>query len=253
MIIILLFITIIIANVFVVFKFFSRIAAIDTKKWANSVAIYQIVEIVPKSLSLLIIPLSVYYSEEIIMKNKEVYSALLSYSVLCEFLGLLIGLLLIPNFLFSINKMILEEKRKIGIPNFIKFYFDIILLKNRIKSHFLFFKNIENKNLFKINIFTGFFFSLTVPLLVLLSINFVNHRGTLISIIPFIIGLTYVIFSYFVERPLGYFTDLAYENKMEVEKFENILVDCIFGKLIGALLAFFAIIPILKILVKFSQ
>ena len=37
------------------------------------------------------------------------------------------------------------------------------------------------------------------------------------------------------------------------EKFENILVDCIFGKLIGALLAFFAIIPILKILVKFSQ
>ena len=79
-------------------------------------------------------------------------------------------------------------------------------------------KNIENKNLFKINIFTGFFFSLTIPLLVLLSINFVNHRGTLISIIPFIIGLTYVIFSYFVERPLGYFTDLAYENKMEVEK-----------------------------------
>jgi hypothetical protein len=92
-----------------------------------------------------------------------------------------------------------------------------------------------------------------VPLIVLLSINFVNHRGTLISIIPFIIGLTYVIFSYFVERPLGYFTDLAYENKMEVEKFENILVDCIFGKLIGALLAFFAIIPILKILVKLSQ
>ena len=73
-IIVLLFITIIIANVFVVFKFFSRIAAIDTKKWANSVAIYQIVEIVPKSLSLLIIPLSVYYSEEIIMKKARLQS-----------------------------------------------------------------------------------------------------------------------------------------------------------------------------------
>jgi len=253
MIIILLFITIIIANVFVVFKFFSRISAVDTKKWAYTDVIYQIVELIPRSISLLIIPISVYFSEEILMKNIELPSMLLSYSILFECLGLIIGLILVPNFIFSLNHIILLEKKKSPIIEFIKFYFNVLFLKERKPIQILNYIKISDRKLFWVNIFTGFFLSIIIPLFVLLSMHFINHRGTLISLIPVFIGIIYVMFTYYVLKPVGNLTDLAYDAKIEIEEFKNILKDCILGKILGALLAFFSIIPILKILVKFSQ
>ena len=253
MIIILLFITIIIANIFAVFKFFSRVSAIDTKKWAYTDVIFQILELIPRSISLLIIPISVYFSEEILMKKIELPSLLLSYSLLFECLGLIIGLILVPNFIFSLNHIILMEKKKSPIIDFIKFYFNVLFLKKRERIHILKFLKITNYKFFWVNIFTGFFLSIIIPLLILLSMHFVNHRGTLISLIPVFIGIIYVFFTYFVLKPIGNLTDLTYQNIIKIEEFQLILKDCIVGKILGTLIAFFSIIPILKILVKFSQ
>ena len=252
MIISLLFITILIAKIFDVFKFFSRISAVNTKKWSYTDVIYQIVELIPRSIGLLIIPISVYFSEEILMKNNELHSILLTYSILFEFFGLFIGLILVPNFIFSLNHIILLERKKSSIIDFIQFYLNIIFLKKRKPTNILNYLKIKDRKLFWINIFTGFFLSIIIPLLVLLSVNFINHRGTLIALIPVFLGVIYVIIALYVLKPIGYFTDLAYDNKIEIEEFKNILKDCILGKMAGALLAFLSIIPILKILVKFS-
>jgi hypothetical protein len=253
MIIILLFTAIIITNIFAIFKFYSRISAIDTKKWAYTDVTFQIVELIPRSISLLIIPISVYFSEEILMKKADLDSDLLTYSILFECLGLIMGLFLVPNFIYSLNKLILLENKKSSILDFIKFYFIVIFYKKKGAGTILNFLRISNHKFFRVNIFTGFFLSIIIPLLVLLSMHFINHRGTLISLIPVFIGIIYVIFTYFVLKPIGHFTDLAYDNKIKIEEFKNILKDCILGKILGTLLAFFSIIPILKILIKFTK
>jgi hypothetical protein len=246
-----LFIVLLFNNAFVIFNFFSRINAIQTKKWALSNAIFQIIYIAPKFLALIIIPLIVYNGEYLIEKNESFKPLFYHFLIICEIIGLWIGIINLKYFLASFKKIVMRENDSLAILDFINLYiftffkFNFNFLKKKSLSDIF---SIKNYSLFFHNVLIGFLFSISVPLLMSLSISIEEYRATFVALIPIIGGIAFTLMTYFIEPKISYLADKVYENKGSIKDLYILLFDCIKGKMLGCIIALLTLQNITKTL-----
>lgn len=246
-----LFIVLLFNNAFVIFNFFSRINAIQTKKWALSNAIFQIIYIAPKFLALIIIPLIVYNGEYLIEKNESFKPLFYHFLIICEIIGLLIGIINLKYFLASFKKIVMRENDSLAILDFINLYiftffkFNLNFFKKKSLSDIF---SIKNYSLFFHNVLIGFLFSISVPLLMSLSISIEEYRATFVALIPIIGGIAFTLMTYFIEPKISYLADKVYENKGSIKDLYILLFDCIKGKMLGCIIALLTLQNITKTL-----
>jgi len=235
-----LFIVLLFTNAFVIFNLFSRINAVQTKKWALSNAVFQIIYIAPKFLALLINPLIVYNSENLIAKHESFKPLFYHFLIVSEIIGLWVGIINLKYFLASFKKIVMRENNSLAILDFINLY-----IFTFFKFNFNFFKkkslfdifSIKNYSLFFHNVLIGFLFSISLPLLMSLSSSIAEYRGTFVALSPIMGGLAFTLMTYFVEPKIGYYTDKVYENKGSIKELYIILFDCTKGKMLGCIIA----------------
>jgi hypothetical protein len=246
-----LFIVLLFTNAFVIFNLFSRINAVQTKKWALSNAVFQIIYIAPKFLALLINPLIIYNSENLIAKHESFKPLFYHFLIICEIIGLWVGIINLKYFLTSFKKIVIRENNSLAIMDFINLY-----IFTFFKFNFNFFKKkslfdifyIKNYSIFFHNVLIGFLFSVSLPLLISLSSSIPKYRGTFVAISPIMGGLAFTLMTYFVEPKIGYFTDKVYDNKGSIKELYIILFDCTKGKMLGCIIALLTLQNITKTL-----
>ena len=244
-----LFIALLFNNAFVIFNFFSRINAIQTKKWALSNAVFQIIYIVPKILAIIIIPLIVYNGENLIARHESFKPLFYHFLIICEIIGLWLGIINLKYFLASFKKIVMRENNSLAILDFINLYiftffkFNLKFFKKKSLSDIF---SIKNYSLFFHNVLIGFLFSISVPLLMSLSISIAEYRATFVALIPIIGGTAFTLMTYYVEPKIGNYTDKVYENKGSIKELYIILFDCMKGKMFGCIIALLTLQNITK-------
>ena len=93
-------------NIFWVFGFFIRLVGIETKRWSTTSSIFQIINLFPRTIGVLQIPLITLYTETA-LNNKEQISTLFYQGIIFfNLLGLLIGFIILPVFLQLLRQII---------------------------------------------------------------------------------------------------------------------------------------------------
>ena len=254
--IMILFIILLFNNAFVIFNFFSRINAIETKKWALSNAVFQIIYIAPKFLALIIIPLIVYNGENLILKHENFKPLFYHFLILSEIIGLFFGVVNLKYFLANFKKIVMRGQSKLFVVDFVNLYifsfsqFNVTFFKNNSLAKVL---KIKYFFLFSYNVLIGFLFSISVPLLMSLSISVKEYRATFVTLIPIVGGIAFTLMTYFVEPKIGFHTDNVYKNSGSIKELYSILFECIKGKILGCFIALLTLQSITNILVNFFK
>jgi hypothetical protein len=232
-----------IINIFWLFSFFIRLPSIVTKNWSTSHSIFQIINLIPRTIGVLQIPMITLYTESAINMKKGINTIFYQGVIFFNLIGILIGLIALPLFLNyfsnSINNIFTKGSFRslISRNNFI--IDDELNLDYRQKSFFTDFK------LFKINYFNLFFSNfvasyLTViafPACILAGYHMITYRATIISLVSIIYGLATYVTILFIDTKMSVLSDQAFHNLITITDFKLILFDCLKGRIFGIIIA----------------
>jgi hypothetical protein len=240
--IIILYIIIFLINIFWVFGFFVRLVGIETKKWSTSNSVFQIINLLPRTIGVLQIPLITLYTETAIINNEIIniffYQGLLFFNLL----GVLIGLFLAPFFLNYLSNIINNIYEKVSFK--VLFNKDLwIRLINTFdytnyNTFFIGFKfsKLSELNLFTSNLGASFLFCVAFPACVLAGYQVPVYRATIISSVSIIYGLSTYITILFIDTRVSVFTDKTFHGSLSLMEYKMILFDCLKGRIIGIII-----------------
>ena len=248
---IILYIIVVIINVFLVFYFTVRLVGVETKKIFTSDATFQVINLIPKSISIFQVPLLTLYTEYAI--NNQIIINPLYYQavILSGLLGILIGCTLLPFFIYLLK----ESINSIYQNNSFNILFNIksvkIILQSIGRANFsLFFKGhklykIKNKKLFFNNLIVSFLLCSAFPACILAGYYLPAYRATINSLVSVFNGIAAFVVILFIDTKLSVFTDKTLHDKMSYWDFKVVIFDCIKGKIFGTLIGIITL-PILS-------
>lgn len=235
----LLYIIVFIINIFWVFGFFVRLVGIETKKWSTTNSIFQIINLIPRTIGILQIPLITLYTESALNKKIEVSPFFYQGIILFNLLGLLIGFIFLPFFLRIlgqiINKIFEKESFRMVIQKDIWRETFQSFRKLSVKSFFLGFNPLktDNGSLLIYNLFAAFLISVAFPACVLAGYYVPDYRATIISSVSIIYGISTFITILLIDTKLSVITDQAFHDTITLQHYKEVLFDCIKGRILG--------------------
>ena len=236
---IILYLIVVVINVFLVFNFTVKLVGVETKKIFISNAIFQIINLLPKCIGIFQVPLLTLYTEYAINLNKPIDTFYYQAVILSGLIGILIGFILLPFFINSLK----ESINSIYNNNSFKIIFNLQSLKIIASSFlsanfFLFFKGhklykIKNRKLFSYNLIVSFLFCSAFPACILAGYYIPEYRATINSMVSLFNGIAAFVIILFIDTKLSVMTDKTLHNKMTYLDYKDVIFDCLKGKIIG--------------------
>ena len=94
--IIVLYSIVVFINIFWVFSFFVRLVGLESKKWSTAHSIFQIINLIPRTIGILQIPLITLYTEAAINNNRGINPIFYQGVIFFNLVGVLIGFVFLP-------------------------------------------------------------------------------------------------------------------------------------------------------------
>lgn len=236
---IILYLIVVVINVFLVFNFTVKLVGVETKKIFTSDAIFQIINLLPKCIGIFQVPLLTLYTEYAINLNKPIDTFYYQAVILSGLIGILIGFILLPFFINSLK----ESINSIYNNNSFKIIFNLQSLKIIASSFlsanfFLFFKGhklykIKNRKLFSYNLIVSFLFCSAFPACILAGYYIPEYRATINSMVSLFNGIAAFVIILFIDTKLSVMTDKTLHDKMPYLDYKDVIFDCLKGKIIG--------------------
>lgn len=254
-----LYVVVAIINIFSVFNFFVKLVSVETKKWQTSYTIFHILNLLPRTIGVLQIPLLTLYTEYAINQNQSTHILLYQAVIVANLSGLVLGYLSLPFFSNALKETINSVYEhssyrilygKVFLQHFLKTLFQPSY--SAYFSHYSLFK-VKNRQLFGNNLIASFFLSSAVPACVWAGYNVPDYRATIISSISVINGIAAIVLVLFVDTRLSVITDKAFHNSIPFTEYKKALFDCIKGKMLGTLLGVILLPLLAKGIVQFIR
>ena len=99
-------VSIIIINIFWVFGFFVKLVGVETKRWSTTNSIFQIINLIPRTIGIFQIPLITLYTETAINNRVPISILFFQGLIVFNFIGVFIGIILLPLFLGILQNII---------------------------------------------------------------------------------------------------------------------------------------------------
>ena len=238
---IILYIIVTIINTFSVFGFFVRLIGIKTKKWSTTNSIFQIINLLPRTIGILQIPLITLYTETAINEKVEINILFFKGLIFFELVGIILGVLLLPYFLSIFDEYVEKLYEKSKLKNL--FSKDVWIKNFKLKSidnYTSFFNNyklikLNNLKLFVYNLFSAFLTSIALPACILTGYYLPNYRATIISSVSIIYGIATFITILLIDTKISVITDKTFHELIPYQRYKMILFDCLKGKFLGIL------------------
>ena len=239
----LLFFIIILINIFWVFGFFAKLAGVQTKKWSTSNSIFQIINLIPRTIGVLQVPLITILAETAIKDGEFLTYFYFQKFIMFNFLGVIIGSIFLPFFLeflkVLIDKLYLKKSLK-GLFwgfNFNEFKFCLDYMHFKIFFNKFSFKFDFKDKFFLNNVFSGFLLIIAFPLCIYVGYLIPAYRATIISSVSVFYGVATFINILLVETKVSVLADQTLFDKSEISEFKSALFSCLKGRIIGIILA----------------
>lgn len=235
----LLYFIVIIVNVFLVFNFFVRLVGVETQRWSTSYSIFQIINLIPRSIGIFQIPLITLYTENALFRGNSVSILFYQGVILFNLLGLLFGIFLLPFFQSSLGTTIKKVQKINSFKAILKRDVLILIYEGFKRGDFkiyytgINFFDIQNKNLFFSNLISSFLQCIAFPACVLIGYQIPEYRATIISLVSLIYGMASIITILSIDTRLGVKSDSAFHGNISLLSFKIVLFDCIKGKILG--------------------
>ena len=226
-------------NIFWVFGFFIRLVGIETKRWSTTSSIFQIINLFPRTIGVLQIPLITLYTETSI-NNKEQISVFFFQGVIFfNLIGLLIGFAILPIFLQLLRqiieniyektsfKILIQKQTWANVPksikelNYISFFIGFRPSKIRITK------------IFSNNLIAAFLTCIAFPACVLAGYHLPVYRATIISSVSIIYGISTFITILLIDTRVSVLTDKTFDGAVGLQHYKEVLFDCLKGRIIG--------------------
>ena len=242
----LLFVIIIFVNIFWVFGFFVRVIGIETKKWALSNSIFQVLNLITQTLSILQVPLITYFTESAINKNLDIEIVFYQLIILFNLVGIFIAILLMPFFMNYFRSIIgaiyINPNLLVFISKKHLFEFKIhIRLIDYLVHNLSIYSKIKYRRMFYYNIIIGYLLAIAFPICVYIGYQLPAYRATIISLVAVIIGIGTYINILFVETKIAQLGDKTFHQELEFSEYKYLLVNSFFGRIIGLIFALISI------------
>ena len=88
------------------FGFFLRLVGVETKLWSTTTSIFQIINLIPRTIGVLQIPLITLYTETAINRKEPIGTFFFQGFIFFNLLGLVIGFIILPFFLQLLRQII---------------------------------------------------------------------------------------------------------------------------------------------------
>lgn len=237
-----LYFIIFIVNIFWVFGFFIRLVGIETKRWSTTSSIFQIINLFPRTIGVLQIPLITLYTETAINNKDQISSYFFQGVILFNLLGLVFGFVILPVFLQVLRQVIdnIYERTSFKILLQKQTWSNVSQSINKFnyKTFFIGFwpPNFRISKIFVNNLVVAFLTCIAFPACALAGYQFPAYRATFISSVSIIYGISTFITILFIDTRVSVLTDKTFDGAISLNHFKEILFDCLRGKLIGVLL-----------------
>jgi hypothetical protein len=240
--IIILYSIILTVNIFWVFGFFIRLVGIETKRWSTTSSIFQIINLFPRTIGVLQIPLITLYTETAINRNEQIDAFFYQGVIFFNLLGLVIGFIILPVFLQLLRQIIDNIYEKTS--------FKILLQKQtwknvpqsieslNYKSFFVGFRpsKIRISKIFTNNLLAAFLTCIAFPACVLAGYHLPEYRATIISSVSVIYGISTFITILLIDTRVSVLTDQTFDGTVGLQHYKEVLFDCLKGRIIGIIL-----------------
>lgn len=242
----LLFAIIIFVNIFWVFGFFVRVIGIETKKWALSNSIFQVLNLIPQTLSILQVPLITYFTESAINKNLDIEIVFYQLIILFNLVGIFIAILLMPFFMNYFRSIIgaiyINPNLLVFISKKHLFEFKIhVRLIDYLVHNLSIYSKVKYRRMFYYNIIIGYLLAIAFPICVYIGYQLPAYRATIISLVAVIIGIGTYINILFVETKIAQIGDKTFHQELEFSEYKYLLVNSFYGRIIGLILGLITI------------
>lgn len=240
--IVILYSIILIINIFWVFGFFARLVGVETKRWSTTNSIFQIINLIPRTIGILQIPLITLYTETAINKKEEINTLFYQGVIFFNLIGVLVGFMLLPLFLKTLSHIInnIYEKASFKVLLQKELWRNTKISSNQIgyKSFFAGFSLIKvNKNkLFINNLIASFLICIAFPACVLAGYHVSAYRATIISSVSIIYGLSTFITILLIDTRISVLTDQTFHGSIMLQEYKKVLFDCLKGRIIGIII-----------------
>jgi hypothetical protein len=235
--------------------FFVKLVGVETKKWSTTNSIFQIINLVPRTIGIFQIPLITLYTEAAINSKENIDEFFYQGILIFNFFGVLIGFFLTPLFLVILSSIINNIYDKASF----KILFNIELWRNvnisfeysDYKNFFMgfnFFK-LNYLNLFSSNLVASFLTSVAFPACVLAGYYVPVYRATIISSVSIIYGISTFITILLIDTRVSVFTDKTFHGSLSISQYKMILFDCLKGRFLGIIIGVFCLPYITEIIV----
>jgi hypothetical protein len=253
--IIILYGIIFLINLFWVFGFFTRLVGIETKRWSTTNSIFQIINLIPRTIGVLQIPLITLYIEKAINENKKIDTLFFQGIIFFNLIGVLAGLILLPIFSKILSDIIVNIYDKAT--------FKVLIQKKLWKKTRLSFNKIEYKSfynglrLLKINrnkllinnLIAAFLICIAFPACILAGYNIPAYRATIISSVSIIYGISTFISVLLIDTRVSVITDQTFHGIKTLHQYKEVLFDCLKGRIIGIIIGILALPHISKFII----
>jgi len=243
-------------NIFWVFGFFVSLVGVETKRWSTTNSIFQIINLMPRTIGILQIPMITLYTEIVINRKEEINVLFYQGIIFFNLMGVLVGFILLPFFLGMLNHII----SKIYEKESLKILLRKELWRNTGKSfrnigYKLFFKGfgfskINKGSLFTNNLISAFLISVAFPVCAMAGYYVPAYRATIISSVSIIYGLSSIITILLIDTRVSVITDQTFNGSITLQQFKTVLFDCLKGRIIGIIIGIITLPYIAKIIVS---
>jgi hypothetical protein len=254
--IIVLYIIIFFINIFWVLGFFVRLVGVETKKLSTTNSVFQIINLIPRTIGVFQIPLITLYTETAIINKEKIniffYQGLLFFNLL----GVLIGLFLAPYFLNYLSNIINNIYQKATFKVlFSKDVWERLINSFDCTNYKTFFTGFKFSRLSELNLFTSnlgasFLMCVAFPACVLAGYHVPVYRATIISFVSIIYGLSTFITILLIDTRVSVFTDKTFHGSLSFIEYKMILFDCLKGRIIGIIIGIFSLPYIADLIVS---
>jgi hypothetical protein len=237
--IIILYSIIFTVNIFWVFGFFIRLVGIETKRWSTTSSIFQIINLFPRTIGVLQVPLITLYTETAINRNEQISALFYQGVILFNLLGLVIGFIILPIFLQLLRqiidniyqktsfKVLFQKQTWRNVPQSIE--------SSNYKSFFGGFRpyKIRISKIFTNNLVAAFLTCIAFPACVLAGYHLPEYRATIISSVSVIYGISTFITILLIDTRVSVLTDQTFDGAVGLQHYKEVLFECLKGRVIG--------------------
>jgi hypothetical protein len=252
---IILYTIIIVINIFWMLGFFVRLVGVETKKWSTTNSIFQIINLVPRTIGVFQIPLITLYTENAINSKGNIDEFFYQGILIFNLVGVLIGFFLTPVFLTILSNIInnIYDKASFKIL-FNKDLWKTVDISFEYSSYKFFFTGfnfykVNYLNLFSSNLAASFLISVAFPACVLAGYYVPVYRATIISSVSIIYGLSTFITILLIDTRVSVFTDKTFHGLLSISQYKMILFDCLKGRFLGIVIGIVFLPYIAKVIV----